>query len=129
MTDGGVLRPRQTYLEGLAEGQLLFQRCGECGVAVFYPRVVCNTCGSDELSFESSAGLGTVYSTTAITVRDKPSYSVTLIDLDEGFRVMSTVLGIEAEQVVIGMRVKAGFEPADAEQAARLVFYPEDGVG
>jgi uncharacterized OB-fold protein len=125
MTADDVLRPYQTYLDGLAKGQLLFERCGECGAAVFYPRVVCNSCGSENLTFEGSGGLGTVYSTTAITNREKPSYSVTLVDLDEGFRVMSTVLGIVAEEIAIGMRVKAGFEPAEADKDARLVFFPE----
>ena len=116
------------YLEGLEHAELRYQRCGSCGRAVFSPRVLCNHCGSPDLSFEVSAGLGTVYSSTAVTQRAEPSYSVCLVDLAEGFRMMSTVVGIVAEDVRIGMSVSAHFEQLDEPdadgQTARVVFRP-----
>jgi uncharacterized OB-fold protein len=119
--------PHARYLEGLDAGELRFHRCGDCAAVIFPPRVLCVRCGSTSLRFESSSGLGTVYSVTAVTQRDEPSYSVCLVDLDEGFRMMSSVVGVPAEAVSIGMRVAARFEAVDDDalgQPARVVFGP-----
>lgn len=125
------LAPHAAYLEGLEHGELRYQRCGACDAAVFYPRVLCNRCGSTALHFEVSAGLGTVYSSTAVMPRDAASYSVSLVDLDEGFRMMSSVVDVPAEAVEIGMRVSARFEPIDdgdtLGQSVRVVFSPVAG--
>lgn len=121
------LAPHATYLDGLGQDELRYQRCGSCGAAVFAPRVLCNRCGSTALRFEVSAGHGTVYSSTAVTQRDAPAYSVCLVDLDEGFRMMSSVVDIAAEAVEIGLRVTARFEPVEDDplgQTVRVVFAP-----
>jgi uncharacterized OB-fold protein len=97
------------YQAALNEGKFLIQRCSDCGRHVFFPREVCPHCHGDSLAWVEPAGTGTVYSTT--TVRRKPDaggdYDVSLIDLDEGVRMMSRVEGIAASEVKIGMRVKA----------------------
>jgi uncharacterized protein len=101
-TEGAPAAVYRRYLEG---GELGFQRCQGCGEAVFYPRVICPACGSDALVWETSGGRGTVYSTTAVHQRSGEPYNVVLVDLDEGFRMMSRVEGIDAEGVAIGQRV------------------------
>ncbi|GAH33124.1 unnamed protein product [marine sediment metagenome] len=121
------LRPHQTYLDGLAAGTLLYQRCGTCGAAVFYPRVACNVCGSVDLAFQPSAGEGTVYSNTAVASAGGPAYSVCIVELDEGFRMMSSVVGLPAEDVPIGLRVVGQFETSD-DAAPRLVFAPREAI-
>jgi uncharacterized OB-fold protein len=98
--------PAAGYRAGLEAGELRFQRCGGCERSVFYPRVACPGCGGVELTWERSAGLGTVYSTTALAVRDGEPRNVVLVDLDEGFRMMSRVDGVAAREVAIGMRVR-----------------------
>jgi len=115
------LRPHKTFEDGLAAGELNFQRCGACGASVFYPRVACNFCGSVDLSFEVSAGRGRVYATTAVGAGDD-AYSVCLIDLDEGFRMMSTVVEMPARDVAIGMRVACRSEEV-GENQWRAVFF------
>jgi uncharacterized OB-fold protein len=123
----GDLAPHARYLEGLDVAELRFQRCDDCRAAVFPPRVLCDRCGSTTLHVEVSAGLGTVYSATAVTQRDGPSYSVCLVDLDEGFRMMSAVVDAMAEDVAIGARVSARFESVADDplgQTARVVFAP-----
>lgn len=96
--------PKVGYEEGLAAGELRFQRC-VCGQAVFYPRVLCPTCGGTGLSWEVSAGEGTVYATTSMVVPGGEPYNVCLVDLDEGFRMMSRVDGVPSRAVQIGARV------------------------
>lgn len=116
-----------TYLAGLEVGELRFQRCGGCSSSIFYPRVLCNLCGSTQLRFEVSHGAGTVYSSTAITQRDAPSISICLVDLDEGFRMMSSVVDVPAEDVEIGIRVSARFDAVADDplgQTVRVVFVP-----
>jgi uncharacterized OB-fold protein len=84
------------YFSALARGVFEIPRCEDCGRWHFYPRVCCPYCHSEALVWESPSGRGTVYSTT--TVR-KPGgdYCVCLVDLDEGPRLMSTVVDLQAD--------------------------------
>ena len=79
--------------------------------------MTCPACGSRRLLAERSAGLGAVYSTTTLHEREGER-NIALVDLDEGFRMMSTVVGVAPGDVRIGMRVRAA---TDAEQ--RIVFH------
>ncbi|MEU5979936.1 Zn-ribbon domain-containing OB-fold protein [Streptomyces sp. NPDC047315] len=97
--------PAQAYADGLAAGELRFQHCEDCHRAVFHPRALCPHCGSEELRWRVSSGLGTVYATTVLHQRGTDPYNVALVDLDEGFRMMSRVEGTAPEQVRIGARV------------------------
>ncbi len=117
----GALAQWQAQLE---QGRFVIQRCSDCGRHVFYPREVCPYCWGSSLAWVQPKGSGTVYSTT--TVRRKPDaggdYDVSLIDLDEGVRMMSRVEGIAPTEVTIGMRVKLRIA---GEAGSRLaVFEP-----
>ncbi|TDB87473.1 hypothetical protein E1264_14625 [Actinomadura sp. KC216] len=118
--------PHPAYLERLDKGVLAYQRCDDCAKAVFHPRVTCPGCGSGRLAWRESAGVGTVYSASALARRDAEPYSVALVELDEGFRMMSTVVGVPAGDVRIGMRVRARIEPRDGDRPPRPVFTPEE---
>ena len=108
----GVLVQHQA---ALAEGQFLIQKCDDCGQHIYFPREVCPHCGSDAVQFVSPSGQGTVYAVT--TVRRKPAdggdYNVSLIDLDEGPRLMSRVDNLKPDDVKIGQRVTARVVVAD----------------
>jgi uncharacterized OB-fold protein len=95
-----------TYRRHLENGKLGYQRCTNCSAAVFYPRTLCPVCGSVALEWRESAGWGTVYTTTAVHSRNRDPRNVVLVDLDEGFRMMSRVEGVAAEEVGIGTRVR-----------------------
>jgi uncharacterized protein len=99
----------------LAAGRFLIQRCTSCSKHVYYPREVCPHCGSAALEWKTPAGTGTVYAVT--TVRRKPAdggdLNVSVIDLDEGVRLMSRVANLAPAQVRIGQRVKARVEVKD----------------
>ncbi|MGN6576471.1 MAG: Zn-ribbon domain-containing OB-fold protein [Nocardioides sp.] len=108
--------PELVYDEGIANGELRFQRCRSCETVIFYPRVLCPGCGSPDLAWERSEGRGVVYSTTTVRRRDG-DHDVSLVDLDEGFRMMSTVLG-EPGEVRIGERVVVDFVELQGRPAA-----------
>ena len=98
--------PAVTYRRHLQSGKLGYQRCADCSAAVFYPRVLCPICGSGGLEWLESAGRGTIYATTAVYSRNRDPRNVVLVELDEGFRMMSRVEGVPAEEVEIGTRVR-----------------------
>jgi len=111
--------PGAVYQAGLEAGELRYQHCGGCAAAVFPPRVLCPDCGSTDLAWRTSAGAGTVYSTTVVRGRDG-AHNVALIDLDEGFRMMSRVEGGDPAAAAIGDRV--GFMTVRQDGAAVAVF-------
>ena len=122
--DAAAGAPAEVYRRYLEVGKLGFQRCWDCSSAVFYPRVLCPSCGGTSLEWQTSGGRGVVYATTAVYRRDGEPYNVALVDLDEGFRMMSRVEGVAAEQVVVGKRVTLEVREEDDEPVA--VFVPEE---
>jgi uncharacterized protein len=104
------VHPEAVYQALLDQGVFALERCDACGRAHYSPRVLCPHCGSDALSWVESTGQGTVYSTTTIAPRGRVPYAVVLIDLDDGVRLMSNVVGIPAAQVAIGGRVRVQIE-------------------
>lgn len=103
-TPGGVQARHQAELD---RGRFLIQRGGD-GRHVYYPREHSPFDGSRP-EWVEPGGAGTVYAVT--TVRRKPEaggdYNVSIIELDEGVRLMSRVEGVAPGQVRIGQRVKA----------------------
>ncbi|POF42389.1 hypothetical protein B0D71_13280 [Pseudomonas laurylsulfativorans] len=124
MTDIHERAPYQRYLEGLARGALVYQHCKGCQRAVFYLRPCCPACGSVQLVLRDSQRLGTLYSSSVIYDKEH-NYNIVLVDLDEGFRMMSTVVDCEAP--AIGARVKGRVEQL-AGQEPRVVFELIEGV-
>jgi uncharacterized protein len=117
--------PLARYREHLEMGELAYQFDRSTGAAIFHPRVIAPKSGAPDLEWRVSAGLGTVYATTVNHPRDGAPYNVALIDLDEGFRMMSRVEEMEPSSVKIGMRVKLRVKPEGEGAAEPLpVFVP-----
>lgn len=106
-------------------GRLVYPRTAD-GVPVWPPRIAAPGTGGP-LTWHDSAGLGTVYATTALHARDAPPRNVALIELDEGFRMMSRVEGVPGDAVPIGLRVRVRFTDADPETGDRLPVFVRDG--
>ena len=98
--------PYARYVRYLKAGELAYQFSLAAERAVFFPRVRCPYSGQDCLEWRISSGLGTVYSTSVVYPRKDNPYNVALIDLDEGFRMMSRVVADDPLQVNIGQRVR-----------------------
>lgn len=109
VVDDPEASPDATYRSLLDRRVLGYQRCDACERAVFPPRWRCPHCQAAALAWHDSRGLGTVYSATQLSPRDQPAYAVVLVDLDEGFRMMSRLDGVGAEPVAIGDRVQVTF--------------------
>jgi uncharacterized OB-fold protein len=79
--------------------------------------------GLEDLEWVEASGEGTVYSTTV--VRNRPptaDYNVALIELTEGPRMMSRVVGLDPAAVAIGLKVRAHI--AELDGAPAVVFAP-----
>ncbi|WP_068186433.1 OB-fold domain-containing protein [Mycobacterium sp. UM_CSW] len=107
--------------------ELTVQRCESCARLVWYPRFVCPRCGGSSLVWEKLSGDGVVYAVSVHhraalpALADKVPYSVVLVDLDEGVRMMSNVFG---RPPAVGDRVAVAWVPlADGRNLA--VFEPK----
>jgi uncharacterized protein len=120
--------PLGVYIEHCKRGELAYQVCTDDGKPVFYPRAVAPGTGSPNLEWRISKGLGTVYATTVVYYKGEPPLNVALIDVDEGFRMMSRVEDIDPMQVAIGMRVKVRMHPGNEKQPPYPVFTPLEGT-
>ena len=116
--------PLTTYLQHLENGELAYQFSPDANAAIFYPRMICPITGSDRLEWRISKGTGTVHATTVVQPAQGEPYNVALIDVDEGFRLMSRVEDIAPMQVKIGMRVKFRTHKAEGDEPPYPVFTP-----
>jgi uncharacterized protein len=93
--------PLAVFEQHCRRGELAYQ-VDASGRSVFPPRI-------GPYEWRVSAGLGTVHATTTVRPRGEAAYDLSLIDLDERFRMMSRVEGLAPEEVRIGMRVRVRF--------------------
>ena len=116
------------YQAELDAGRFRIQQCPGCRRRVFPPRELCPHCGAGALQWVAASGAGTVYSASTIARKQDAggAYNVSLIDLDEGVRLMSRVEGLAPEAVRIGQRVQARV----AREGGRglVLFQPQEGA-
>ena len=107
----------EPFWEATRRRELLVQWCWSCEHPIFYPRDSCPTCLSDDLEWRPSAGTGAVYAVSvqhrAGPGRDETDgpYAVALVDLDDGIRLMTNVVGVDPTEVVVGQAVKVHWHP------------------
>ncbi|MDO8212237.1 Zn-ribbon domain-containing OB-fold protein [Conexibacter sp. CPCC 206217] len=119
------LTPGAEYWERLRGGAVPYQRCETCGEAVFFPRVLCPACGSTQLAWRDSGGRGTVYSATTVHLRGVDPYTVALVDLEEGIRVMVRIDDATPDEPPIGREVLVVAGELDGEPALRAALATE----
>jgi uncharacterized OB-fold protein len=125
VADDPATRP---FWEGIEAGRLLLERCLGCQAVIWYPRGFCPRCGSTAVEWTEASGRGTVYTYT-VARRSfggwaaAVPYVIAYIELAEGPRVLSNVVGVPPDEVSIGLAVevvmKAGggaywFQPVGA---------------
>lgn len=101
--------------------RLLLKHCAACGLHHFYPRELCPHCHSDRVDWSESKGAGTVYSYTVAHRAAGPAfkadapYVVAVVELDEGPRMMTNIIGCPPDAVSIGARVEVVYDDVTAE--------------
>ncbi|MFJ5675332.1 bifunctional MaoC family dehydratase N-terminal/OB-fold nucleic acid binding domain-containing protein [Streptomyces sp. NPDC093097] len=136
-----VNRDNAGFWDGVAARKLLIQRCGGCGTLRFPWLPGCNHCGAAQWDTVEAGGAGTVYSYVVMHHPPFPAfaapgegggaagpYAVGLIELAEGVRMVSNVVGVPYDRVRIGMPVRLEFLRVD-EELVLPVFRAGGGDG
>lgn len=109
-----VNRDNAFFFEGAARHELLIQRCTSCGALRHPPGPMCPQCQSLEWDTVVSSGKGTVHSFVVAHYPQIPAFDyplpIVLVELEEGTRVVSNIVGVGATEVEIGMPVQVTFE-------------------
>lgn len=123
----------KVYFQEAKAGRLVFQECAACSQRVFYPRTVCPNCLSEDLRYVASSGRGEIYSFTTLHVPGNPAfaadvpYTIVLVTLEEGVRVLANLVDCPPEAVAVGLLVEVLFD-AVTEDFTVPRFRPRAGI-
>ncbi len=128
--------PRRTptsapYFDAAREGRLRLQSCPRDGF-FFYPRSVCPRCLGDDWEWKDTSGRGTVYSYTIDRVGLDPTQRmrvplvVAIVELEEGPRLTTNIVGCQPDDVAVGQVVEATFE--DLGDETLIHFQPAENA-
>jgi uncharacterized protein len=107
----------QPYWDGLREHKLLTPRCDACAGYWFPPSLLCPHCNSAKWTWTAVSGRGRIFSYVVYHRVHHPGfagevpYAVAVIELDEGPRLISNVIGIAPDKLVCDMRVEVVYQP------------------
>ena len=120
------------FWDAARENKLIIQKCSDCGTYIFYPRIACPNCFSDNVAWVEASGRGTVYSYTIVEnnapsafIADLP-YVVAVIKLEEGVQLLSNIVGCAPGDVSCDMPVEVVFEKL-TEDFTLPKFKPRQG--
>lgn len=101
------------FWQGCRDAELRYQHCESCGLANFPPTEHCRQCLSPELNWTTGEGVGEIYSWTVVyrpvSPEFEPPYAPAIITLDEGYQMLTNVVGVAPEDLAVGMRVQVQF--------------------
>jgi len=126
-------RYTQPYWDGLREERVMLPQCRACGHVQMPMGPCCAACLAEDFAWERMSGRGTVWSHITYhhafhpAFADKLPYNVALVELEEGPRLISNVIGIDPEAVRDGMPVIAAFTPEAGVTLLR--FRPSEQPG
>lgn len=119
----------RAFWEGCGRHELVLQRCRDCGQVQHRPRALCASCLSGSIEHFRASGLGHVHTFTVTQQNQAPGfrealpYVLAYVDLEEGPRLLTNVVGCDPDQVRIGMPVRADYVDVEGGLAV-LRFRP-----
>jgi uncharacterized protein len=111
--------PQSPFWEGCSRNELLLQQCSACGTFRHPPSAVCPNCLSTQHVWVPASGRGTVYTFAVVRQalakawESKVPYTVAVIELEEGPRFLTELVGIDPDAVKIGLPVEVSFTQRD----------------
>ena len=108
------------FYEYCRKHELRFQRCTDCGTWRHIPRDMCAKCASFRWEWGKSSGRGKVFSWTTVMQPMLPQfaevpYSPVIVELDEGVRMVTWLVGVKPEELRLEMPVEVAFEDVTSE--------------
>jgi uncharacterized OB-fold protein len=114
------------FWEAIADGRLLVPECPVCSRRFFTPEPLCPHCGSAGWRWAQSPGVGSVYSVSVVhqpvNQDHEVPFALAIADLDDGWTMLTHVVGCAPDAVRIGMRIR--FDPDTARARMLPVFRP-----
>lgn len=122
----------EPFWEATKDRELKYQTCNQCNNVIFYPRGHCPSCGFNGTTWNVSKGEGSVYTFSVVmqsrhpAFKDLGPYAVAYVDLDEGFRIMTNIVGVDEpiKSIQCGMRVKLIWKDQGEGKIALPMFEP-----
>jgi uncharacterized OB-fold protein len=133
MVDRPLPRPSaltEPFWDAARSHELRIQHCLDCGHYIFYPRYLCPDCGGDRLEWKRVSGRGTVFTYTVArkpthpAFADRVPYVIAVVELEEGPKLTTNIVGIDPEDVSIGLPVQVAWE--DAGDIVLVDFEPRE---
>jgi uncharacterized protein len=109
------------FWEGLKQRELRLQKCAGCGNVWYPPAPLCPACWSREFTWARLSGRGRVNSWVVFHQSyfrgfdSELPYNVAEVELEEGPRLLTNLVGIANDQIHAGLPVEVVFEDATAE--------------
>ena len=120
------------FWEGLKARRLLIQQCNACAQWLFYPRRHCPGCLAHDLSWREVSGAATLYSFTLARIPTLPDFAdempqaLAVVELAEGVRINTTLVGLAEQEIHIGMALQPVFAEVDGKGNRLLRFTGPD---
>ena len=139
-TDNGMATPVpavnpevKVFWDATAEGRLLLPKCQDCAGLIWFPRPFCPQCGSLNIDWVQASGKGTIYSFTVnrrgagdlVEYKDPVPYVLAYVELEEGPRIMTNIVGCDPDSLRIGQAVEVVFH--DTGQGSALYRFKPAG--
>ncbi len=120
---GEVLVPQPTgdtkeFWEGCKEKRLRFQQCVSCGHVRWPPSNLCPRCHSMEARWIEASGRGRIHTFTVYQMafhpfwKGKIPYITAVVELEEGPRFLSNIVGAHPSRLACDMPVEVVWEEA-----------------
>ncbi|HZR42028.1 MAG TPA: Zn-ribbon domain-containing OB-fold protein [Ktedonobacteraceae bacterium] len=119
------------FFDGAREHKLMVQKCAACSTVMWPVKPRCNNCLSEDLMWTPVSGKGTLYSFTLMHQVFHPGfaaevpYNIAEVDLEEGLRIITNIVGCDNADLQIGMPLEATFEDV-TDEVTLPKFKPAD---
>src|SRR5207244_8198135 len=106
--------------------------CRSCNQPFWYPRAICPSCLGDDIEWRPASGKGEVYASSVMArpgnpmMAERVPYVVALVQLEEGPRLMTNIVGCDPFDVRVGQAVQVTWEALSDGRNLPL-FEPKEG--
>ena len=109
------------FFDGARSGRLMVQKCDNCGKLRFPAHDLCSKCNSTASQWVAVSGRGEVFSFNIMHQLYHPGfasevpYAVVMVELEEGCKFVSNLIGVKPHDIKCGMPVEVAFEKLNDE--------------
>jgi uncharacterized protein len=109
----------RVFWDEMKNHKFMLQYCNDCQKFIFYPRIICPHCYSENTSWKETSGQGKIESYTVIhrampPFKDEAPYVLGIIQLNEGVKMLSRVIN-ERDEVAIGKNVSVVYQKIEED--------------